>query len=1434
MSVVSDIEIRLRADIARLQQDMNAARSTVGGAMNSITNAVDGAMKHMKQLAGAIAVGAFVGFIKETLDAVDALTDLSTRTGIAVEDLAGLAYGAKLSGTELAAAAASISKLSVNMGKESDRFAKLGVTATEPLEAFKQLSDIFKSIQDPQQRAAFGAEALGKSWQEAAVLLNEGSAGITALVNRGQELSGITTQNSADAAQFNDALDELGAVAKGVSVRIAVDLLPVLRILTDDALNASKAADGVGDSFNILTETFKAVVVFGGNVLYVLKTIGEEIGGIAAQIVVASEAAGSLLRGDLKGAGAALKRAFGEGGIGDQMKADAEASRQAIDEWSENVINAGKKTKEVLLGVEFPDPYGIDTKITEETAARADAFLKYADLQAAAKKQSDLAAAAAKKEQEAYRSLITTLSERIATGKAESALGRELNDAEKAEIKLDSELASGKLKLTAGHEAQVRALMAEAAAQDKLATSAKVVREAVQARVDQQNQAYANLAAETLANQQAVVNYGLSKQAIEANTVALLEDQLARRSELEMSADYAANLEREIALRKENADAISRLSDLQGAKKAADELSEFLDPAKAQSFGDALSDAFGAAGSAMAKLGNQFQAYADKQAMFEKQRGNAATKYLNGLSTEEEYQRDLGALQKQRTTSQLGAYGDMAGAAAGFFGEQSKGYKTLMAVSQVFHAAELAATLAELVPKGIAAVLNQAGGDPYTAFGRMAAMAAVVAGLGVAISGGSGGGSASVSEQRQAANGTGTVLGDSSAKSESISKSLARIADNTYRGLSISSGMLSALRNIEAGIGGLGGLLAQTPGVTNKTAGIVQGAAADFNAKTLKYFPVTAIIDKLTGGFLTKISNSISNAIFGGKITTLDTGITATKSSLGQVGAAGLSVGQFTDIKKSGGLFSSDKYSSPVSALGAEMDDQFTKIVLGLRDTVVSAADALGVGGDSFTRHLNSFVVDLGKISFKGLNAADQQKALESAFSKMGDDMAKFGVAGLREFQDAGEGYLETLVRIANDYATVDAVLSSFGKTFGAVGIASVGAREELIKLAGGLDEFTSQGSFFLENFFTDAEKAATLRTAVNARLSTVSGATDLTTIDQYKALAMAQDLTTDSGRKAYTTLMATAEAFKQLVDYGNAAGKTLEDIASERADIQKQIDALTMTSLQLRARERATLDASNRVLYDQLQALNDLAAARTAETDKLTAVATSSKAFATSLNGVLSSLTQGSLSTLTPLQKLADAQGKYQQTLVAAKTGDAAAQGNLAASAQAFLTASQVVNASSARYAADAARVQAELAALAADAVGKQTEAEKQLALLTAQADGILKVNESVNLASTSIVSAIDALRATGYEAPYSTVSAGRSADVSPTAHLDNTALASALDAMQRELAALRTEAAQNAAHIADTVALSSASNADTITQGTKEAAMSQVYAEQLAPTIA
>src|SRR5690606_33754961 len=70
--------------------------------------------------------------------------------------------------------------------------------------------------------------------------------------------------------------------------------------------------------------------------------------------------------------------------------------------------------------------------------------------------------------------------------------------------------------------------------------------------------------------------------------------------------------------------------------------------------------------------------------------------------------------------------------------------------------------------QAILGIVNQSGGDPYTAFARMAAMAAIMAQFVGNIAGSFGGGFNDTAAQRQASQGTGSVLGDSEAKSESI------------------------------------------------------------------------------------------------------------------------------------------------------------------------------------------------------------------------------------------------------------------------------------------------------------------------------------------------------------------------------------------------------------------------------------------------------------------------------------------------------------------------------------------------------------------------------------------------------------------------------------------------------------------------------------------
>ncbi|MCQ8183697.1 tape measure protein, partial [Methylomonas sp. SURF-1] len=147
--------------------------------------------------------------------------------------------------------------------------------------------------------------------------------------------------------------------------------------------------------------------------------------------------------------------------------------------------------------------------------------------------------------------------------------------------------------------------------------------------------------------------------------------------------------------------------------------------------------------------------------------------------------------------SQLEGVRRLTGATANMFAEGTKGRQAMHAVEMALSAVEMAQKLGMLSVDGAAATLNQGKGDPYTAFARMAAMAALVASIISSVKGI--GGSSTVRVDGAAtsqAPTSGTVLGDPSAKSESI--------NNTYQLLQdIHAKEYRELRGINTGVAAL-------------------------------------------------------------------------------------------------------------------------------------------------------------------------------------------------------------------------------------------------------------------------------------------------------------------------------------------------------------------------------------------------------------------------------------------------------------------------------------------------------------------------------------------------------------------------------------------------------------------------------------------------------
>jgi hypothetical protein len=287
------LELQMFADMARLSRDMSDARRIVGDSMGHVERSIAAANAAFKAMGVTLSAGAFAALIKGSIDAADGLNDLRKSTSLTIEQLSGLKLAAMQSGGNLQGAADAINKLSKNIGENAEKYRAIGVTAKDPLEAFKQLADVFASIEDPQQRAAFGAEALGKSWASAAPLLSEGGAKLQEMIDKGGELSGMTQQMADDADAFNDALAIMSFHISGVSNAFTAELLKALLPIAEEMSKADSAGQSFAGTLGFgLAESLRTVAVLGSEVAFVFKAVGRDIG--AAMAIVERFAAGDI------------------------------------------------------------------------------------------------------------------------------------------------------------------------------------------------------------------------------------------------------------------------------------------------------------------------------------------------------------------------------------------------------------------------------------------------------------------------------------------------------------------------------------------------------------------------------------------------------------------------------------------------------------------------------------------------------------------------------------------------------------------------------------------------------------------------------------------------------------------------------------------------------------------------------------------------------------------------------------------------------------------------------------------------------------------------------------------------------------------------------------------------------------------------------------
>lgn len=732
------------------------------------------------------------------------------------------------------------------------------------------------------------------------------------------------------------------------------------------------------------------------------------------------------------------------------------------------------------------------------------------------------------------------------------------------------------------------------------------------------------------------------------------------------------------------------------------------------------------------------------------------------------------ALIAKTRTAQVSAYAAMAGAAKGYFKEGTTGYKAMNAAEKGLRTYQLvmsaqtmakdlegiaakvaawvtgettmtaASTVAtatrvgEAATEGAAAasvgVANQAKGDPYTAFARIAAMAAIMAALGFAVGGGGGGGG-NVSDSFAAlpANeGKGTVFGDRNAVSQSISDSLAALESMASPQLQYTSQMVMYLRSIDQALGGATGLLL-TEGMLATSYANTSGGGKSFL------------------GFSSESSSSSASA----------EGVNFAAQSVASA-ARSVAVEAFRIIhtewssSEFWGLSSdSGSYDTTVKGtVGGAATDKLTKAVIDMRSAALASAKLLG--NDAAATVINAMDTGLGKVEWKPDASFDEiNKKISAVFSQLGDRMAKAVLPSIELFAQGGEGYLQTLSRVASGMEQAGQYADRLG-----LKLTSLSSLEN--KSGDVAAELLRQTIVDAQSTFATTLKSFTARTWLTGRSYTVfyeevtrsmsgigqiiqsftGSAAEMATL--YKDLLDVQSALVSMGQSASAVtvdllkgaggvdaLKSGLDSFESnfLTDAERAASLQsrvaadfvrlgLEMPASAEAfkTLVKQTDATTAAG-QERLGKLLSLSDS----YSQY--LSAKTAAEQAQKDLLDATVQAGK----DIVGWVAKLDSGSLGLASPLQRAQSASTNYAQQLGLARAGDKTALEGLTGVAQDYLQAARDSATNQLQYAIQLAQVKSDLTMLPASRTYLEQLTEEQLQAMADVRDGVQALKDAM-----------------------------------------------------------------------------------------------------------
>lgn len=293
-----DVRVRLSAEgmaevmaaFKRIQSEADKTRKAGGtgaAGVDKLTGALGGLKGMLATLGAGAALAGIVALTKQSLDLADSFSKLNLKTGISVETISTLSFGARTAAVSQEGLQKGLIKFTKSMddydqGLRSAKDAVAQLFGSEKAlqglnqdQRLKKIVDQLAQLEPGAKRTGAAMAIFGKSGAELLPLMDDlGNGGFDELRKKAEKLGLVINDDLAQkAVQANDAMEDLKSAVQGIATRFTAGLAPALADVAD-ALVGGIVGDGV-DGFQVLGE-------WAGNVLKgIVIMVSLVVGGIA-------------------------------------------------------------------------------------------------------------------------------------------------------------------------------------------------------------------------------------------------------------------------------------------------------------------------------------------------------------------------------------------------------------------------------------------------------------------------------------------------------------------------------------------------------------------------------------------------------------------------------------------------------------------------------------------------------------------------------------------------------------------------------------------------------------------------------------------------------------------------------------------------------------------------------------------------------------------------------------------------------------------------------------------------------------------------------------------------------------------------------------------------------------------------------------------------